>query len=118
MGYSTGTPGPIATLEAVSDVGVIFLSWTAPPTLDITGRHPDLWYTVTVGTIYSSASLQNVTEPQFNFTAMDTIDCPVFEFSVTPANTAGVGIQSEPVTEYFIQSELEKQYTVKNGSLL
>ena len=100
----------------------ILLTWDAPPSLDITGVDPDIWYHVEITAIPSSCPFgvavdetvesnysKVVTIPEFKFTMADyngTSTGVVYEFRVTPINGAGAGTTSTPVTGYFRRCEL------------
>ena len=97
----------------VSLVDVIHLKWVDPPSLDITGVDPDVWYRVNVTVDNVSLSpyhfIRVVNIPEFNFTVaggIDTNTSVIYQFQVTPINGAGGGVTSSPVTGFFRRSEL------------
>ena len=111
---SVGLPDGVSNLasewknESLSQV--IRLTWDAPFSLDITGVDPDIWYRVdvTVDNNYFS-TYDDINVTQFNFTMADynnTSTRVIYEFRVTPINSAGDGITSDPVTGYFIGCKL------------
>ena len=101
----------IGLLDAVSNlksenlVHAINLTWEAPPSLDITGVDPDIWYRVDI-TVSGTSDIilsyySNV--PEFIYNGTNT--SVMYEFRVTPVNDAGNGTTSAPVTGYFIGCE-------------
>ena len=95
---------------------VIYITWDAPFTLDITGVDPDISYciNISVGAVANSNDSSPLTRncsvymPKFNFT-MDypnTSTSVVYEFRVTPWNGAGAGPTSAPVYGFFSGREL------------
>jgi len=110
---SVGQLDAVNNLKSQSLGQVIHFVWNAPFCLDITGVDPDVWYRVeiTVGDIYLNMySISRVVIiPEFNFTMSDyngTSTSVVYEFRVTPINTAGNGTTSDPVNGYFRGCEL------------
>ena len=97
-----GPPSPVSDLQAISMVGCIYLSWVAPPVLDITNEDPDLWYTVEILTVSSQSIIPclncPLTEPQYKYTSRDI--CDFFEFRVI-AITPG-GNSSNSITGYSV----------------
>ena len=103
---STGLLDAVSSsLTSENLVHAIHLTWEAPPSLDITGVDPDIWYRVDItvhGTsINVSRNYSNV--PEFIYTGTNT--SVIYEFHVTPVNGAGNGAASAPITGYFIGRE-------------
>ena len=118
----------MTNLTNVSLTEVICLTWEAPPTFDITGVDPDIWYCVDINTttVADSTESTSVTTncsvylPEFNFT-MDypnTSTSVIYEFRVTPRNGAGVGPTSDPVSGFFSGRELLMKIAVLVATLL
>ena len=107
---SVGLLDAVNNLKSESLGQVIYLTWDAPFSLDITGVDPDIWYHVDVTVDSSSFStLDDINTPEFNFTMADYNDTNtsvIYEFRVTPINGAGNGTTSTPVTGYFTAREL------------
>ena len=119
--FLPGKPAAVSKLTNVSLIRVIYLTWEAPPTLDITGVYPDIWYCVDIRAV-AVADSNDITPlatncsvylPEFNFT-MDypnTSTSVIYEFQVTPRNGAGEGPTSAPVSGFFSGRELVMRQT-------
>lgn len=75
---------------------IIFLNWTAPFTLDISGVDPDIdRYCVDVVNVNSNSSLHDDlcgSETELNYTLPGSLSyCDELLFIVTPINRAGFG---------------------------
>ena len=112
---SSGLLDAVSNLKSDSLGQVICLTWDAPPSLDITGVDPDIWYRVDItvdnnpfnnssGTIPFNTYFVNT--PEFNFTQGSANTSVIYQFKVTPINGAGNGTTSAPVTGYFIGRKL------------
>ena len=112
---SSGLLDAVSSLTSGSFGQVIHLTWDAPPSLDITGVDPDIWYRVDItvdnnpfnnssDSIPFNASFVNT--PEFNFTHDSANTSVIYQFKVTPINGAGNGTTSAPVTGYFIGRKL------------
>ena len=105
----------MSNLRSQSLGQVIHLTWDTPPSLDITGVDPNIWYRVDI-TVYNnpfnnssgtiSFNTYFVNTPEFNFTHDSANTSVIYEFKVTPINGAGNGTASAPVTGYFIGCKL------------
>ena len=110
MHISSGLLDTVSSLKTIPLCQIIHLTWNAPPSLDITGVDPDIWYRVDIAVDNITLSTYddiNVTE--FNFTMDDhngTNTSLIYEFRVTPINGAGNGRTSAPVIGYFSGREL------------
>ena len=49
--FLPGKPAAVSKLTNVSLIRVIYLTWEAPPTLDITGVDPDITYCVDISVV-------------------------------------------------------------------
>ena len=112
---SSGLVDAVSNLKTESLGQVIYLTWNAPFSLDITGVDPDIWYRVdiTVGNYPFNNSSDSipfniyfVNVQEFNFTHDNASTSLIYEFQVTPINGAGNGSTSAPVTGYFSGREL------------
>ena len=113
-----GIPSAVSNLSSTNLVldQVIYITWAAPFTLDITGVYPDIWYCVNVRAVAVADSNDStplttncsVYLPEFNFTINypNTNTSVVYEFWVTPLNGAGAGPTSAPVSGFFSGREL------------
>ncbi len=80
------------------ETDAIILTWEAPPTLDLTGIHPDISnYTVYIELDSSRFLRDNVTETEYTFTGQMLDPCSVYQFSVSAWNVVGEGSRSERV---------------------
>ena len=99
---SIGLLDAVSNLKSENRVHAIHLTWEAPPSLDITGVDPDIWYRVDItvsGT--SDIILSNYSNvPEFIYNGSDT--SVIYMFRVTPINGAGNGATSAPVIGYLI----------------
>ena len=93
-----GPPGRVTGLtgEFVNDT--FHLSWTPPPTIDLTDINPDLHYNVTITKTVMNGEDVNIpceecplSTPQYSFTAEETGPCVAYNFSVFAFNAAGKG---------------------------
>lgn len=88
----------IGVLSAVDSLTLIeqdsiFLNWTAPFTLDLSGR-PGITYCVNVVNSTSSCILHSecgINMTKFSLPIPIDSDCYVYNFTVTPVNQAGNG---------------------------
>ena len=91
----------LGTLSAVSDLSIssqnfsVFLNWTAPFTMDISGVQVDVTYTV--GVVIPTSSLilymeNGVTITEFWYPLTPNVSCDNLVFTVIPVNQAGEGI--------------------------
>ena len=72
----------------------IFLTWTAPFTLDISNADPDITYCVDVVNSTSSSTVlseRGITVTGFNFSIPLGRVCDNYTFTVTPVNMVGNG---------------------------
>ena len=121
----------VSNLKTESLGQVIYLTWNAPFSLDITGIDPDIWYRVdiTVGndpfnnssdsipfnTYFVNVQEFNFTHDNANFMVDNkTSTSVIYQFQVTPINGAGNGSTSAPVTGYFSGRELLVLLLLKN----
>ncbi len=84
------------------ETDAITLTWEAPPTLDLTGIHPEISkYIVFIELNNSHFWRDNVTETEYTFTGTvqgEVLDpCSVYQFSVRARNVVGEGSRSEQV---------------------
>ena len=97
-----GPPGRVSRLIGESVSGTLHLSWTPPPTIDLTDIDPDLHYNVSIiKTVFSNGTVKNIT-------AISCVECPLltpkytfhgpagclsieYKLSVFAFNTAGSG---------------------------
>ena len=111
-----GKPAAVSNLTSANLTKVIYLTWEAPFTLDITGVDPDISYCVDIRAVAVADSNDStplttnysVYLPEFNFT-MDypnTSTSVIYEFQVIPRNGAGEGPTSAPVYGFFSGREL------------
>ena len=104
---------------------IIYVTWDAPATLDITGIDRDISYcvdirAVTVPDNNDSTPLTtncSVYLSQFNFTMEypNTSTSVIYEIRVTPRNGAGVGPTSDPVYGFFSGRELLTRVSLGGG---
>ena len=109
MLISSGLLDAVSSLKTISLSQVICLTWDAPPSLDITGVDPDIWYCVDITVDNITLGNSSVNISKFNFRMgdyNDTNTSVIYKFRVTPINGAGDGPQSAPVTGYFSGREL------------
>lgn len=105
---SAGLLDAVTNLTTDSLGQVIRLTWDAPPSLDITGIDPDIWYRVDItvdndpfNNFSDSIPFYFVNTSEFNFTQGSANTSVIYQFKVTPINGAGNGTTSAPVTGYF-----------------
>ena len=114
--FFSGKPAAVSNFASANMTTVIFLTWDAPPTLDITGVDPDISYCVDISVVTVANNTEStplttncsVYTTKFNFT-MDypnTSTSVIYEFRVTPWNGAGEGPASAPVSGFFSGREL------------
>ena len=89
----------VGSLSVTVQNSIIFLTWTAPFTLDITGVDPDITYCVGVVNSTSSSTLHSqcgITETEYEYThsiPLETV-CHDYMVTVTPVNVVGNGTPS------------------------
>ena len=94
--HSTGKLTAPADLNVSSTVDIIYLSWTAPSTLDITDVDPDISnYTVYIIDIATSTT--NTTHTEYTFCCPASFAHQSYEFSVSAWNELGEGSRSNPM---------------------
>ena len=98
-----GLPLPVTNLRATSDASSINISWRAPWSLDVTGVDHDIWYSVLIQNVTDEdrptdilcADCTNITETHYTFTPDHLSPCHVYNFTIIPANGAGLGERSD-----------------------
>ena len=118
-----GLLAPVVNVSVENGSGSILLSWSPPFSLDVTGVHPDIWYTVLISNVTDEdnptavlcTDCHNLTQPHYTFTTANPSPCHKYSFTVIPQNGAGEGNRSEPLEGYFIGGKLHvcNRYTVK-----
>ncbi len=87
------------------ETDAITLTWEAPPTLDLTGIHPDISdYTVYIELNSSHFWWDNVTQTEYTFTSLPgqtANPCHIYQFSVSAWNVVGEGSRSDRVQGHF-----------------
>ena len=99
---SIGLLDAVSKLKSDNLVHAINLTWEAPPSLDITGVDPDIWYCVDITVNETSDIILSyyTNVPEFIYSGTNT--SVIYMFRVTPINGAGNGATSAPVIGYFI----------------
>ncbi|CAI8038995.1 hypothetical protein GBAR_LOCUS21703, partial [Geodia barretti] len=94
--------GPLSAvrdLSVINNISSVTISWTAPFSLDVTGSHPDIWYSVLIYNVTDEnnptpilcTDCINITETHYTFSPDYISPCHVYNLSVIPLNGAGQG---------------------------
>ena len=107
-----GTLGPVADLKTSSSSVSVFVSWTAPFSLDVTGEGSNIWYTVLIyeynikddmkPKAVPCTSCAEIVDTSYTFTPQHPSPCIKYYFTVIPYNGAGQGQHSQNITGYAI----------------
>ena len=108
----SGPPSAVANLSAISSGSSVTISWRAPWSLDVTGVDHDIWYSVLIQNVTDEdrptdilcTDCTNITETHYTFTPDHLSPCHVYNFTIIPANGAGLGESSDTVTGYVTKS--------------
>ena len=103
MLLSAGPPLQVSNLRASSSFSSVTISWSAPWSLDVTGVDHDIWYSVLIQNVTDEdrptdilcTDCTNITETHYNFTPDHLSPCHVYNFTIIPANGAGLGEWSD-----------------------
>ena len=99
----SGLPSSVTNLRAnISSGSSVNISWTAPWSLDVTGVDHDIWYSVLIQNVTDEdrptdipcTDCTNITETHYTFTPDHLSPCHVYNFTIIPANGAGLGERS------------------------
>ena len=113
----SGLPSSVTNLRAnISSGSSVNTSWTAPWSLDVTGVDHDIWYSVLIQNVTDEdrptgilcTDCTNITETHYTFTPDHLSPCHVYNFTIIPANGAGLGERS-------IISTIGKCNIIKSG---
>ena len=103
----SGPPSSVTNLKAIINSGSsVNISWTAPWSLDVTGVDHDIWYSVLIQNVTDEdrptdilcTDCTNITETHYTFTPDHLSPCHVYNFTIIPANGAGLGERSNVST--------------------
>lgn len=101
------------TLAAVGDLNIsfqnstVFLTWTAPFTLDISSTMIDITYNVSMVSSVSSLALHNtVIVTEFSYPLPSGSGCDNTVFTVTPVNEAGEGVPKSIPLSHVVKCKL------------
>jgi hypothetical protein len=110
--YIQGTLGPVGDLKTSSGSPSVFVSWTAPFSLDVT----DIWYTVFIykynvkddvrPNAVPCTDCTEFVDTSYTFTPEHPSPCARYYFTVIPYNGAGQGQINSNVTGYAIDPGL------------
>ena len=92
----------VVNLRGTSDGSSVNISWRAPWSLDVTGVDHDIWYSVLIQNVTDEdrptdipcTDCTNITETHYTFTPDHLSPCHVYNFTIIPANGAGLGERS------------------------
>ena len=99
----SGQLSSVTNLRAIISSGSsVSISWTAPWSLDVTGVDHDIWYSVLIQNVTDEdrptdilcTDCTNITETHYTFTPDHLSPCHVYNFTIIPANGAGLGERS------------------------
>ena len=77
----------VSNLQAKSKDGYIHYNWTAPPTLDLTGKERNMWFEISVdGKVEAT-----VNNTEYNYVVQDPDPCKNVTTAVAAVNGAGEG---------------------------
>ena len=87
----------------ISSGSSVTISWRAPWSLDVTGADHDIWYSVLIQNVTDEdrptdilcTDCTNITETHYTFTPDHLSRCHVYNFTIIPANGAGLGERSD-----------------------
>ena len=107
---SSGILSAVTDLASINNETSVTISWTAPFSLDVTGVHPDIWYSVLIYNVTDEnnptailcTNCTNITETHYTFTPDYLNACHEYNFSVIPFNGAGQGESSTNITGYVL----------------
>ena len=78
--------------------------WTAPFSLDVTDVDADIWYSVLIFNVETTAvscfECTNITETHYTFTLDYPSPCHKYNFTIVPLNGAGEGPSSAIVVNF------------------
>ena len=93
MFLNAGLLSAVGSLMMTVQDSTIFLTWTAPFTLDIRGVNPDITYCVGVSTSSSILHSQcGIPETEYEYPIPPDSECHDNMVTVTPVNLVGNGI--------------------------
>ena len=115
-----GPPLPVGNLIANGSGSSVTISWRAPWSLDVTGVDHDIWYSVLIQNVTDEdrptdilcTDSTNITETHYTFTPDHLSPCHVYNFTIIPANGAGLGERSDPVSGYVTKSRCYPLFTL------
>ena len=98
-----GPPSAVTNLTAISSFSSVTISWIAPWSLDVTGVDHDIWYSVLIQNVTDEdrptdtlcTDCTNITETHYTFTPDHLSPCHVYNFTIIPANGAGLGERND-----------------------
>ena len=95
----------LGPLEAVGSLMIsancssIFINWTSPSTLNISGVDPDIaGYCITITSTTSSSTLNSqcgINKTDFHYTLPPESACHIYNFTIAPVNIVGNGTSAE-----------------------
>ena len=105
-----GLLDPVSNVRIESDTDSIFLFWSPPYSLNVTGMNYDILYTILISNVSDEASVpcsdcHNLTQPHYTFTTTNPSPCHKYKFTIISLNGAGEGGRSEPVEAFFLDSK-------------
>ena len=95
----SGPPSAVVNLSAVRSGSSFNISWSAPWSLNVTDVDHDIWYSVLIQNVTDEdrptdilcTDCTNITETHYTFTPDHLSPCYVYNFTIIPANGAGLG---------------------------
>ena len=95
----SGLLSPVCNLRETNSDSSVSISWSAPWSLDVTGVDHDIWYSVLIQNVIDEdrptdilcTDCTNITETHYTFTPDHLSPCNMYNFTIIPANGAGLG---------------------------
>ena len=115
----TGLLASVGIVSVVNGSNSIYLSWSPPFSLDVTGVDPDVWYTIQISNVTDEDNPVTI-EEYSNHTQLyvnnNTFPSPFFKLSfvIIPQNGAGAGNKSDPVIGAFISGNILTYTCISN----
>ena len=107
-----GKLGSVANLMTDGNGVSIFISWSAPFSLDVTDVDPDIWYTVLIynvtgdenPTAVPCTNCNSIVETNYVYVPVYPSPCQEYAFEIIPMNEAGQG-ESQPLPGYTMRGD-------------
>ena len=89
----------VGSLMISADCSSIFINWTSPSTLNISGVDPDIaGYCITITSTTSPSTLNSqcgINKTDFHYTLPPDSACHIYNFTIAPVNIVGNGTSAE-----------------------